>query len=114
MTFHTNGGENYDDVVIVHNPLPPVGKRQSQRLHQMQRRTFPRPERRRDEYPSARSVPKMTKKMSLVRLPAAPQGEPRVPRPKRTSYIQRKIEDAKNSVVDDDFINFAKTYHNIN
>ena len=92
MTFHTNGGENYDGVVIVHHPLPPLGKR------------------------SVRKSPlsNRAKKESPTRLPAVPQGEPGVPRPKRTSYTQRRIEDAKNSVVDDDFINFAKAYHKIN
>ena len=89
MTFHTNCGENYDEAVFV-NPLPPVGKR------------------------SVRKSPRSKRaKVSPVRLSAVPQGKPGEARPKRTSYIQRRIEDAKDSVVDDDFINFVTIYHNI-
>ena len=91
MTFNTNNGENYDDVVIVHHPLPPVGKKGA--------RTSP--------------LSNRNKKVSPVRLPQLPSGNPGPPRPKRTNYIQRRFEDAKNSVIDDDFVAFVKAYHNI-
>jgi hypothetical protein len=94
MTFNTNNGENYDDVMIVHHPLPPVGKKGA--------RTSPLTNRKKKFSP-----------VRLPRLPRIPSGNPGPPRPKRTNYIQRRFEDAKNSVNDDDFVAFVKNYHKI-
>ena len=82
MTFNTNNGENFDDVVIVHHPsCAPVGKKGARTSHVLQQ--------------EEEGVPLGCQ---------LPSGDPGPPRPKRTNYINGDLKMQKQAVNDDDFV----------